>query len=117
MVWLTASRENTCHYCMAAHSALAQMANVEGDIIEALRDGKPLGDDRLEAVRLFTHAVIRHRGFVPEDETQVFLAAGFTQRQILDIVLGVAMKTLSNHTNHFADTPVDDAFHAHAWSA
>lgn len=117
VVWLAASRQNSCHYCMAAHSALAQQAGLDTEAIEALRNDKPLPDESLEAVRRFTQTVITHQGFVPMEETEAFLAAGFSQRQILDIVLGVAMKTLSNYTNHFADTPVDDAFQAHAWNA
>lgn len=117
VVWLTASRQNSCHYCVAVHSAMAQQAGVGSEIIDAVRDDKPIADESLEAVRRFTQAVVTHRGFVPEEDTVRFLAAGFSQRQILDIVLGVAMKTLSNYTNHFADTPVDDAFQAHAWSA
>lgn len=117
VVWLAASRQNSCHYCVAAHSVLAQGAGVDAEIIEALRNDKPLPDESLEAVRRFTQAVVSHQGFVPEDETKAFLSAGFGQRQILDIVLGVAMKTLSNYTNHFADTPLDDAFQDHAWNA
>jgi alkylhydroperoxidase family enzyme len=46
-----------------------------------------------------------------------FLAVGFTQRQILDIMVGVANKTLSNYINHLAHTPPDDAFAAPAWEA
>lgn len=117
VVWLAASRQNSCHYCVAVHSALAQQSGVDTETIEALRNDKPIPDESLEAVRRFTQAVLTHQGFVPEDETEKFLAAGFSQRQILDIVLGVAMKTLSNYTNHFAHTPVDDAFQAHTWNA
>ncbi|MBC3193976.1 carboxymuconolactone decarboxylase family protein [Pseudonocardia sp. C8] len=117
VVWLAASRQNSCHYCMAVHSAMAQQAGVNTDTIDALRNDKPIPDESLEAVRRFTQAVVAHQGFVPEDETQAFLAAGYSQRQILDIVLGVAMKTLSNYTNHFANTPVDDAFQPHTWNA
>lgn len=116
VVWLAASRQNSCHYCVAVHSALAQQAGLDSETIEALRNDKPLSDESLEAVRRFTQAVVTHQGFVPEHDTDEFFAAGFSQRQILDIVLGVAMKTLSNYTNHFAHTPVDDAFQAHAWS-
>lgn len=115
VVLLTASRQNSCHYCMAAHTALAQQAGVDEEIITAIREDKPVPDDAAETVRRFTQAVVTHRGIVPEGETADFLAAGFTRRQILDVVLGVTMKTLSNYTNHLAETPVDDAFQAHSW--
>lgn len=116
VVFLTVSRQNSCHYCMAAHSTMAHQAKVDPEAINAIRDDKPVPDESLEAVRSFTQAVITNQGWVPEDETDRLLAAGYGQRQILDIVLGVAMKTLSNYTNHFAHTPVDKAFEAQAWT-
>ncbi|MGH3432460.1 MAG: hypothetical protein ACRDQB_06455 [Thermocrispum sp.] len=42
---------------------------------------------------------------------------GFTRRQVLDVLAGVAMKTLSNYANHLAHTPLDDAFAAQAWTS
>ncbi|MFI7115892.1 carboxymuconolactone decarboxylase family protein [Amycolatopsis sp. NPDC049868] len=39
------------------------------------------------------------------DEVEEFLAAGYTERNVLDVILGVGMKTLSNYTNHIAHTP------------
>lgn len=117
VVWLTVSRHNSCHYCMAVHSTTALRSGMDTETVTALREGKPLADQRLEAVRRFTHAVAAERGNVAEEEVEQFLAAGFTQRQILDIMVGVAMKTLSNYINHLAHTPLDDAFAAQAWDA
>lgn len=117
VVWLAASRRNGCHYCMAVHSTTALASGVDSAVVEALRDGKPLPNDRLEAVRRFTDAVVTDRGDVAEDEIESFLAAGYDRRHILDIMVGVTMKTLSNYINHFAHTPVDEAFSAQAWTA
>ena len=63
----------------------------------------------------FTLLVIRNRGFVDEADTQAFLAAGFTQTNILEVILGAAQKLMSNYTNHFAQTPVDQVFQKFAW--
>lgn len=117
VVWLTVSRHNACEYCVGVHSTMATMARVDAAVIEAVREDKPIEDERLEAVRRFTKAVVERRGFVPEEEMEAFFAAGFAQRQVLDVLTGVAMKTLSNYTNHMAHTPLDDAFAAHAWTA
>lgn len=65
VVWLAASRENSCDYCMAVHSALAQMSGVDNDVIDALRNGKPIQDESLEAVRRFTQAVVALRASFP----------------------------------------------------
>ena len=83
--------------------------------LEALRDGSPLADPKLEALRAFASAVVQELGWVSEEEVDGFLAAGFEREQVLDVVVGVAYKTLSNYTNHLAGTPLDSAFAAFAW--
>ncbi len=115
VVLLAVSYENACDYCMAAHTVVAGMSKVPAAAIEALRSGGPLPDARLEALAQFTRAVVRERGRVSERDLAAFLAAGFTQSQVLEVVLGVAMKTLSNYANHIARTPLDTAFAAARW--
>lgn len=117
VLWLAVSRENECGYCVAVHSTMAAGAGVDPEVIEAIREDKPIDDQRLEAVRRFTRTVVAERGWVPEGELNGFLAAGFTRRQVLDVLTGVAMKTLSNYTNHLAHTPLDDAFTGYTWTA
>lgn len=116
VVWLTVSRGNGCDYCVAVHSTTAAMAKLDPAVIEAIREDKPIQDQQLEAVRRFTKAVVEERGWVPADELEAFFSAGFAQRQVLDILTGVAMKTLSNYTNHIAHTPLDQAFELYAWT-
>ncbi len=115
VVTITANIENGCTYCVAAHSTLAQMQGVPADVIAALRDEQPLADAKLEALRRFARAVVVQRGWVEDAEVQAFLDAGYTRGQVLEVVLGVAFKTLSNYANHMTDTPRDAAFEATAW--
>ena len=117
VVLITASVENNCSYCVAAHSTLARRADTAPEIVEALRAGKPLSDPGLEAVRRLTQAMVAGRGWVNDEEIDAFLAAGHTRRNVLDIVLGVGMKTLSNYTNHIAHTPLDPAWEDQEWTA
>lgn len=116
IVWLTASRQNGCTYCVAAHSAMAVAARVDDSVITAIRQDKPIDDAALEAVRRFTVQVVDSRGWVDDEDVQAFLDAGFTRRHILDVLTGVAQKTLSNYTNHLAHTPLDGALASYAWS-
>ena len=116
LVILTASRINECRYCVAAHSAVAGMQNVPADVIEAVRSDQPIADGKLQALRAFTATVVENRGWVSEDETAAFLAAGYTKAQILEVILGLSFKTLSNFVNHIAETPLDDAFTSQAWA-
>lgn len=117
VAFLAVNYENECEYCMAGHTALAGMAKVPAPIVAALREGEAVADARLEALRRFAAAVTRQRGDVGEAAVAAFLAAGFTRRNVLEIVLIVATKTISNYTNHIARTP-NDAFMANtAWTA
>ncbi len=116
VVLLSVSFDNGCDYCMAAHSGLAKMQGVPEDVILALRDGSPIKEPKLQALRAFTALITRQRANLPESEVEGFLAAGFTQRQVLEVILGVTQKTLSNYVNHIARTPLDGAFAAMKWS-
>jgi len=115
VVWQTINVEQDCHYCVPAHTGIAKMMKVDDAITEALRNETPLPTAKLEALRDFTLAVIRDRGFVSDAETQAFFDAGFTEVNILEIILGAAQKLMSNYTNHFAKTPVDEVFQKFAW--
>lgn len=116
VVALAVSAENGCGYCMAAHSTIARhMVQVPSRIVDALRDGRALDDSRLEALRRFAEAVVRDRGKVRGQTLDTFIAAGFSQQQAIEVVLGVAMKTLSNYGNHLFEAPIDAAFEAETW--
>lgn len=110
VVWMTSNAENNCHYCIPAHTAIAKMSKVPDDVIEALRGGTPIPDAKLEALRVFTSKVITQRGKLSDADTQAFLAAGYKNEDILGVIVGVAHKVISNYTNHFADTPIDENF-------
>ncbi len=116
VVLLTTSFENDCEYCMAAHTAIAGMQKVPQDVIKSLRDGTEIADPKLEALRAFTRTVVQQRGVVSPLEVRAFLAAGYTKQHLLEVILGVAFKTLSNFTNHVAETPLDAPFQRLAWS-
>jgi len=115
VVWLTINVENACHYCVPAHTAIAMMQGVDEATINALRAGDALDDPKLEALRQFTLAIVRQRGVLDTQQVSTFLEAGYARRHVLDVLLGVAQKTLSNYVNHIANTPVDPAFARFAW--
>ncbi len=96
-----------CEYCTAGHTWLARNAHVAEDTIQALRNGTPIADPRLEALRAFAETVVRERGLAGDKAVAAFLAAGFTRAQVLEVVTIVATKTISNYTNHLTHTPLE----------
>ncbi len=117
VVLLTVSIENGCEYCVAAHSAIAGMMKLPESVVQTLRNRQPVEDEKLESLRSFTATVVQQRGHLKHYQVSEFLAAGFDGGAMLAVITAVALKTISNYANHIAETPLDDAFKSHAWSA
>lgn len=116
IVFQTANYENNCHYCVPGHTYLMAAAKMPADIIEALREGTPISDPKLEALRVFTSRVINRRGHLADAEIQEFFDAGYDQRQALEVLVGLAAKLVSNFTNALARTELDQGVDAFAWT-
>ena len=117
IILMTNNRLNGCEYCMAAHTTLSQMGGVKDEVIIALRNNSPIADSKLEALRQFTIALNKSRGWLSNMQIEAFLAAGYTRQTVLEVILGTALKTLSNYTNHIAKTDLDVAFVPNTWTA
>lgn len=116
VVMQTSNYENNCHYCMPGHSMLMKLAGMPADVIEALREGTPIADARLEALRTYTRQLLDQRGHIGDAQVQALLDAGFTKRQALEVLVGLAAKLLSNFTNALAHTELDAPVKAFAWT-
>jgi alkylhydroperoxidase family enzyme len=114
VVWQSINTEHECHYCVPAHTAIANMMKIDASIIEALKHNKTLDDTKLQQLRDTTLALVRQRGRLSEQQLAAFYAAGYAKQHLLEIVLGISQKVMSNYINHIADTPLDDAFKPYA---
>jgi AhpD family alkylhydroperoxidase len=137
-VIMTIATRNGCHLCMAVHTARLTALGASPDLIAALRsadggggsvtpDGAPpsaspsasssgasLGDPRLDAIRAFTLRVLDTAGDVGDEAMRAFLDAGYTTRNALEVVLGIATYTLSTFANRLTGAPIDPQFAAFA---
>ena len=116
LVMLAASEANDCTYCVAAHSTLAKrMVKVDPAVVDATRGREPLADPRLDALVTFTRNVVEQRGVLAEADVAAFLAAGYSRGQLIEVLLGVGMKTFNNYVDHIAHVPLNEQFKAEAW--
>lgn len=115
VVLIATSVENDCRYCVAAHTTISKGARVPEDVLDSLRSDTPIADSKLEALRQFTLAIVRKKGWVEADDLEAFTAAGYGPAQVLEVITGVALKTLTNYVNHIAETPLDAPFQAQVW--
>lgn len=116
VVALTVAYENECHYCMAMHSAMLTKKGTDDRIVFALRNGTPLEDPALEALRRFARAVLLERGRVPAPIADDFARAGYGAQAALDVVLGVGVYVLSTLSNILSQAELDPAFAPFAWT-
>lgn len=110
VVFMTANFENNCHYCVPGHTWMMKSAKMPDEVIEALREGTPIPDTRLQALHDYTKALLDNRGHIGDAQLQAFFDAGFNQKQALEVLTGLAAKLISNFTNAIAHTEPDEAF-------
>jgi uncharacterized peroxidase-related enzyme len=113
---MTIATRNGCHVCVAMHTAKLRQLDADPALVTALREDKPLPDARLQAVRDFTHTVLDTAGAVPDEALEAFTAAGFSNRQALEVVLGIGTYTMSTLANRLTRAPLDEPMTAFAWS-
>jgi len=117
LVLAAVSVSNGCRYCVAAHSWGLEATGAGQDAVEAVREGRELEDPKLEALRRFVTTVVTQRGGLDQSDVQAFLGAGYRQEQVFEVLVGIALKTLSNYANHIAAIPLDSALEKYAWDS
>ncbi|HPR07182.1 MAG: carboxymuconolactone decarboxylase family protein [Zoogloeaceae bacterium] len=106
IVALAAGQANRCQYCLSAHTLIGKGAGLSEGAIAAARKGK--GDNALdEAIAGFARALVEQRGVVSTEAIAAYRSAGLDDGLILEVIANVALNTLTNYTNHVADTAVD----------
>jgi len=115
-VQITAAATHGCGFCVAGHTAIGyKKAHLEEAIVEALRNKTTVPDARLNAVARFTEEVIAARGAVSDDALATFKAAGYTDQQALEVVLGVSLATLCNFANNLGQPPLNEQLEPYRW--
>ena len=115
VIYQTANFENECDYCVPWHTYLAKQVKMAPEDVDALRTGARLSDPKLEALRTFARQLVHNRGNISQADLADFFGAGYDAQQALEVVLGLAVKTMSNYTNSIAGTPLDEAVKGFAW--
>lgn len=104
---LAVAEINGCDYCLSAHSYLGKNLAKLGDAeISANRDGRST-DPKADAAVRFAVELVNARGHVSEAEVRAVKQAGYTDAQVIEIVLHVALNTLTNYVNEMAKTEID----------
>lgn len=103
---ITVGQENSCDYCLAAHTKLGSLAGISEADLKASRTAK--SPDAKEQVALqFADNLVKNRGRATKDEIEGLRKVGYNDGAITEIVASVALNIFTNYFNHVADTEVD----------
>jgi alkylhydroperoxidase family enzyme len=93
---------------------LKAFLHVPAEVVTAVRSNAPVSDPKLNALVALTKEIVSERGHVSAQTMESFLAAGYRKDQVLEVLIGVALKTMSNYLDHISPTELDPAFRAEA---
>lgn len=117
VIFLSVSYFHDCAYCTAAHSFIAdKMSKVPTEITDAIRAGESLPDPKLDALSVFTRQMVEKRGWIEQAEADTFFQAGYDESHLLGIITAIAVKTMSNYSNHVTQPALDDVFASRKWT-
>lgn len=109
---LAISIYNDCEFCTVAHHAFAKKAEAKPQTLAALRDGGDIEDPQDRALVAMARAIVDQRGWVKPEQLAAFYAAGFSKRNVYDLILIATIKTLSNYSNHLTEPEPNPEFNA-----
>lgn len=113
LILLAASVENNCNYCTAAHATVLKgVLRTTNEIVSAVRNNTLVPDAKLNALVTLVKELVRERGYAKTETIQNFIAAGYKKEQVMELLLGIALKTMSNYLDHISPTPIDKEFAA-----
>jgi uncharacterized peroxidase-related enzyme len=96
-----------CDYCVAAHSLLGKLAGLKPDELKNVREGKPSGDGKRDALARFVRKLSETSGTVSDEEFAAIKAAGYSDAQLVEISLAFATTVFTNAFNRINDTEID----------
>ena len=104
---LVVSEAAGCDYCVAAHSLLGKMAGLAPEDLKRIRAGQLTGETRRDALADFVRNLVRTSGTISDTEFSAIKAAGYTDAELVDISLAIAVITFTNVFNRINDTAID----------
>lgn len=107
VVNLVTSQVNGCRYCQSAHTELGKMNGLTEEQILEIRKGAASFDAKTDALAKLTKAIVEGRGKIGDDVKENFFAAGYTEANLIDVVIVVGDKIISNYIHNLTGFEID----------
>ncbi|MEM1338872.1 MAG: carboxymuconolactone decarboxylase family protein [Bacteroidota bacterium] len=107
VVNLAVSQVNNCLYCLSAHTAIGKMNGFSEEQILELRAGRASFDNKLDALARLARNITENRGRTDAAVIEHFFSAGWNKENLIDTIVLVGDKTISNYIHSTTQIPVD----------
>jgi AhpD family alkylhydroperoxidase len=107
VVNLVVSQVNCCEYCLAAHTAIGKMHGFSDPQIIEIRSGKADFDTKLGALARLVKNITLERGHADQALVDAFFAAGWTKENLVDVIVIIGDKTVTNYLHGTTQVPID----------
>jgi uncharacterized peroxidase-related enzyme len=104
---LVTSQINGCRYCQSAHTALDKMNGFTDEQVIELRKGSASFDPKLDALVKLAASVVTNRGKASKETVDAFFAAGYTEANLIDVVIVIGDKIIMNFIHNLTELPID----------
>jgi len=107
VVNLVVSQYNHCVYCLSAHTALAKLNGFSDTQILEIRQAEITFDPKLDALAKLARGIVEHKGHAAPELVDNFLAAGYSNGSLIDVIVLIGDKTITNYLHALTEVPVD----------
>lgn len=104
---LVVSQVNDCKYCVPAHTAVSKMLGFTDEQILQIRRAQISFDDKYDALAKFVKETAINRGRPSENTSDALFKAGYSKANVIDIMMIIGDKIISNYLHNFTQIPVD----------
>lgn len=104
---LVTSQVNGCRYCQSAHTVLGKMNGFTDEQVIEIRKGAASFDLQIDALAKFTKAVVENKGKVSQEVKDNFFYAGYTEANLIDVIIVVGDKVISNYIHNITGFEID----------
>ena len=107
IVNLVVSQVNGCEYCLAAHTMIGKMNGFTDEQILEIRSGKASFDAKFDALARLVKNIVVNRGHADQALLDAFFTAGWTKANLVDTIVVIGDKTVTNYLHATTRVPVD----------
>jgi uncharacterized peroxidase-related enzyme len=107
IVNLVVSQVNGCQYCLAAHTAISKMQGFTDEEILQIRRTEVTFDNKFDALAKLTKSIAENKGHADAQLVEKFYAAGYNEGTLIDVVIVVGDKTMTNYIYALTGVPID----------